>query len=363
MTILEDFAHKYPAFVTQLVAVIRGRKPVVRVEFELHGDDYASFIDLLTTLKLVWFEHSPTPVRICYPTSIQKSVEIKVKNFPWYAETENYRFLRSYANLNEYDKFWKSLIDGKMIPLELEGGELDSSFETIIAKDFEGLMNFLTQYAIAKTHYPQMQQSMEFFDRILGTAFGYPECCTERFTKEREKRKGKEDYLFYESIIEKGFEKSVPAEFKMVAHVLCSVLCQPSINLGREYLDALKEYDPRVYEIVAKELTKPALFIDLWHQFPITELDYESINSPMKIGKDDFLNVIEKELIEPKEVTLGRIENVPFQYLADFVGVWWIGVDPGVTVLLCNAETGKTRLYRKHNESNIADLRIYRYKS
>ena len=365
MTILENFAHKHPAFVTQLAAVIRGRKPVVRVEFELHGEDYAGFIDLLTMLKLVWFEHSPTPVRICYPTSLQKSVEIKVKNFPWYAETENYRFLRFYANLNEYDKFWQSLTEGKIIPLELEGGDLDSSFETIIAKDFEGLMNFLTQYALAKTQFSQTQQSdaRELFDRILGTAFGYPECCTERFTVEREKRRGKEDYLFYESIIEKGLEKSVPAEFKVIAHVPCSVLCQPSINLGREYLAALKEYDSEVYEIVTKELTKPTLFIDLWHQFPITELDYESIDSLMRTGRDDFLNIAEKESFEPKEVTLGRIENVPFQYQVDFVGLWWIGVNPGDTVLLRNAETGEIRLYRRHNESNIADLRIYRYKS
>ena len=364
MRLLEDFARKHPAFVAQLAAIIRGKKPVVRVEFELHGEEYASFIDILTELNLVWFEHSPTPVRICYPTSLQKNVEIKVKTYPWYVETKNYRFQRLSTNLNEYDKFWHSLAEGKIIPLELSGGELDPASETIIAKDFEGLKNFLTQYAIAKTQYSQTHQSMarELFDRILGTAFGYPECCTEKFTREREKRKSKEDYLFYESIIEKGLEKFVPVEFKVVAHVPCSVLCQPSISLGREYLIALKDYDPDVYEIVMKELIKPTLFIDLWHQFTVNELDHKLIDSSVKIKKDDFLDVTEKESINLKEVMLGRIEDVPFQYLVDFIGLWWVGVNPGDAVLLCDAETGKTRLYKKHNESNIADLRIYRYK-
>jgi hypothetical protein len=248
--------------------------------------------------------------------------------------------------------------------LDLAGGELDSTFETIIAKDFEGLTNFLTQYAIAKTQYSHTQRSkdMELFDRILGTAYGYPECCTEKFSKEREKRKTKEDYLFYESVIEKGLEKSVPIEFKAVAHVPCSVLCQPSISLGKEYLVALKEFDPDVYEIVMKELIKPTLFIDLWHQFSVNEIDYEPDDSSVKIKKDDFLKIIEKESIEPKEVILGRIENVLFQYLADFVGLWWIGVNPSNAILLCNVETGETRLYKKHKESNIADLQIYKYR-
>jgi len=360
MRLIKDFARKQPAFVTQLMAVIRGKKPAVRVEFELHDEDYANLIDLLTELNLVWFEHSPTPVRICYPTSLQKTVEIKVKAYPWYIETKNYHFQRLSANLNEYDKFWHSLTEGKIIPLELAGGELDSSFETIITKDFERLTNFLTQYAIAKTQHSQAQQSMELFDRILGTAFGYPECCTERFTSEREKRKSQEDYLFYESIIDKGIEKSIPIELKVIAHVPCSVLCQPSVSLGREYLVALKEYDPKVYEIVVKELVKPTLFIDLWHQFTIDKLDLESMNDSMDMKKDNFLNVAEKESIMLKEVMFGRIENIPFQYLADFVGLWWIGVDPGNAVMLCNAETGEIFLYRKHSESNIADYRIYR---
>jgi len=360
MRLIEDFARKQPAFVAQLAAIIRGKKPAVRVEFELHGEDYASFIELLTELNLVWFEHSPNPIRICYPTSLQKSVEVKVKALPWYVETRNYRFQCLSANLNEYEKFWGSLTEGKLIPLNLAGGTLNPSSEIIITKDFEGLTNFLTQYAIAKTLHSQTQQSMELFDRILGTAFGYPECCTERFTSEREKRKSQEDYLFYESIVDKGLEKSVPIELKVVAHVPCSVLCQPSVSLGREYLVALKEHDPEVYEIAVKELVKPTLFIDLWHQFTIDKLDLESMNDSMDMRKDDFLNVAEKESIEPKEVMLGRIGNIPFQYLEDFVGLWWIGVDAGNAVVLCNAETGEKRLYRKHSESNTANLRIYR---
>ncbi len=360
MRLIEDFAHKQPAFVAQLAAVMRGKKPTVRVEFELHGEDCANFIELLTELNLVWFEHSPNPVRICYPTSLQKSVEAKVKALPWYVETKNYRFQCLSASLSEYEKFWASLTEGKMIPLNLAGGTLNPSSETIITKDFEGLTNFLTQYAIAKTQYSQTQQSIELFDRILGTAFGYPECCTERFTREREKRKSQEDYLFYESIVEKGLEKSVPIELKAVAHVPCSVQCQPSISLGREYLAALKEHDPEVYEIAVKELVKPTLFIDLWHQFTVDELNPETLENSVKIGKDDFREMAEKESVEPEELMLGRINHVPFQYLGDFVGLWWIGVDPGNAVLLCNVETGEVKLYRRHSGSNIADYKIFR---
>jgi hypothetical protein len=363
MRLIEDFAHKQPAFVAQLAAVMRGKKPAVRVEFELHGEDYANFIELLTELNLVWFEHSPNPIRICYPTSLQKSVEAKVKALPWYVETKNYRFQCLSASLSEYEKFWASLTEGKLIPLNLAGGTLNPSSETIITKDFEGLTNFLTQYAIAKTQHSQTQRSMELFDRILGTAFGYPECCTERFTREREKRKSQEDYLFYESIVEKGLEKSVPIELRAVAHVPCSVQCQPSIGLGREYLDSLKEYDPAVHEIIAEELVKPTLFIDLWHQFTINEIEPKTVRSSVRIGEDDLRKIAKKASIEPEEVTLGRIRNVPFQYLADFVGLWWIGVDPGNFTLLFNAETSETKLYKKHTQSSIADLRIYKYKN
>ena len=361
MKLIEDFARRQPAFVAQLVAVMRGRKPAVKVEFELNGGDYADFIELLIELNLVWFEHSQNPVRVCYSSSLQKSVEAKVKALPWYVETKNYRFQCLSANVDEYERFWEMMSKGKMIPLKLEGGTLNPSSETIITKDFEGLTNFLTQYAVAKTQRSQPHRSVEMFDRILGTTFGYPECCTTKFTEEREKRKSQEDYLFYESIIEKGLEKSVPVELRAVAHVPCSVQCQPSIGLGREYLDSLKEHDPAVYEIVAEELVKPTLFIDLWHQFTVDEMDPQTKEKTAKIKKGDFLETAEKESIEPKEAILGRISHVPFQYLADFVGLWWIGVDAGTAVLLRNAETGETRIYKKHNESNIADYRIFRY--
>ncbi|MEM2969748.1 MAG: DUF483 domain-containing protein [Candidatus Bathyarchaeia archaeon] len=362
MTILENFAHKYPAFVTQLVAVIRGKKPVVRIDFELH-DDYVGLIDLLVSLNLVWFEHSSMPVRICYPSSLQRSKEIRVKAYPWYSETESYRFLRFFAHLSEYEKFWESLTEGELIPLELEGGDLHSLFETVIAKDFEGLMNFLTQYAIAKTHFAKAKQSeIQICDRILGTAFGYPDCCTERFIVERQRRRSKEDYFYYENIIEEGVENSIPVELRAVAHVPCSVLCQQSINLGREYFSELKDYDSKVHDIVMKELMKPTLFIDLWHQFSVTELNHKFVNYAAEKGKKEFLNMANTEAIEIKEVIFGRIEHVPFQYLSNFIGVWWIGVDPGNAVLLYNLETGEKRLYKKHKESNIADLRFFRYK-
>ncbi len=361
MTLIENFIRKQPAFVAQLAAVMRGRKPAVKVEFELHGEDYADFIELLIGLNLVWFEHSPSPVRVCYPSSLQKSVEAKVKALPWYVETKNYRFQCLSADVGEYEKFWETMSKGEMIPMKLEGGSVNPSSETIITKDFKGLTNFLTQYAIAKTQHSQPQRSMELFDRILGTAFGYPECCTTKFTEEREKRKSQEDYLFYESIIEKGVEKSVPIELRAVAHVPCNVQCQLSIGLGGEYLDSLKEYDHTVYEIVAEELVKPTLFIDLWHQFTVDEIDPQTKEKTVKIKKGDFFETAENESIEPKEAILGRINHVPFQYLADFVGLWWIGVDAGTAVLLRNAETGETRIYKRHNESNIADYRIFRY--
>jgi len=361
MKLIEDFARKQPAFVAQLVAVIRGMKPAVKVEFELNRGEYANFIDLLTKLDLVWFEYSPNPVRICYPTSVQKSVKAKVKSLPWYVETKNYAFQRLSADVSEYKKFWDAMSEGETIPLKLEGGTLNPSSEIIVAKDYEGLTNFLTQYALAKTQYSQPKQSMETFDRILGTAFGYPECCTSRFTKERERRKSREDYMLYESIIERGLEKSVPVELKVVAHVPCSAQCQPSIRLGREYLNSLKEYNPVVYKIVVEEIAKPTLFIDLWHQFTVDENDPETAEKTVRIKKGDFLEAAEGEPVELKEVTLGRIRSVPFQYLADFVGLWWIGVNPGNAVLLRNAETGETRLYRRHSDSNLADYRIFRY--
>jgi len=361
MKLIEEFARKQPAFVTQLAAVMLGRKPAVKVEFELNGRDYEDFIELLTGLNLVWFEHSPNPVRICYPTSIQKSVDAEVKALPWYVETKNYSFQRLFADVGEYEKFWEIMSEGEMIPLKLEGGTLNPSSEIVISKDYERLTNFLTQYAVAKTHRRQPQRSMETFDRILGTAYGYPECCTTKFAEERKRRKSQEDYLFYESIVEKGLVKTVPLELRVVAHVACSVQCQTSISLGRQYLDSLKEYDPKIHKIVVKELEKPTLFIDLWHQFTVDELMPEICGDLIKIEKDDFLRMTKRESVKPDEIMLGRINHIAFQYLADFVGLWWIGVDSRNAVLLCNAETGEMRLYKRHGDSNIADYRIFRY--
>jgi hypothetical protein len=124
----------------------------------------------------------------------------------------------------------------------------------------------------------------------------------------------------------------------------------------------LREFEPNAYEIVMKELIMPTLFIDLWHQFSVNEIDHEPEDGPKKIRKDEFIKIAKKESAELKEVMLGRIENVQYKYLADFVGLWWIGVDPNNAILLCNVETGETRFYRKHGRLNIADLRIYRYK-
>ena len=365
MRILEDLAIKHAAFATQLVAVIQERKPVVRVEFELHGEDYVNFVELLTKLQLVWFEHSPHPVRICYASSLHKEVAKDVKvHYPRHPAIRNYHFLRLSAVVTKYEEFWSSLTEGKIIPMDLSGGELNSSSEIIIARDFEGLKNFLTLYATARRQYKKAQRAMaiELFDKVLGMAFGYPGCCTERFAKDRKEKRPKEDYIFYESIVEKGLENAVPVELRAVAHVPCDVMCEPSIDLGREYLRVLSAFDPDAFEKAIRELRKPTLFIDRWHHITINEREHTSVLD-LAVTEKEFIEKAEKEMkTKPKEVVLGSIETVPFLYLTGFLGLWWIGVDPGRSVFLCNAETGREKLYQEHSVGSIADLRIYRYR-
>jgi len=365
MRILEDLATKHATFATQLVAVIQERKPVVRVEFELHGEDYVNFVELLTELQLVWFEHSPHPVRICYASSLHKEVAKDVKvHYPRHPAIRNYHFLRLSAVVTKYEEFWSSLTEGKMIPMGLSGGELNSSSEIIIARDFEGLKNFLTLYATARAQYKKTQRAMaiELFDKVLGMAFGYPGCCTERFARDRKEKRPKEDYIFYESIVESGLEDAVPVELRAVAHVPCDIVCEPSIDLGREYLRVLSAFDPDAFEKAIRELRKPTLFIDRWHHITINEKEHTSVLD-LAVTEKEFIGKAEKEMkTKPKEVVLGSIETVPFLYLTGFLGLWWIGVDPGRSVFLCNAETGREKLYQERGVGSIADLRIYRYR-
>lgn len=366
MKALEDLVAKHPAFAVQLAAVMQGRKPVARVEFELHGEDYAKLIELLTELKLVWFEHSPYPVRICFASPLYKEGEkyTKVRHRRHYS-IQNYDFLRLSALLKEYEGFWSSLTEEKIIPLEISGGELNSSFEFIVARDFKGLKDFLTQYAIArkqqKDFHDRRAMAMELFDRVLGTAFGYPECCTERFSEDRREKRPKEDYIFYESIVNRGFEDAVPVELRAVGHVPCNVTCKPSIDLGREYLTALKGFDPDAYKKAIKELRKPTLFLDRWHRLTINEIEHDSVSDLTVTEKQFIEETMKKMETKPKEIVLASIETVPFKYLTEFLGLWWTAVDPGRSIFMCNAKTGHAKSYKRSPARSPADLRILRY--
>ena len=367
MKALADLAAKHPAFVVQLAAVMQERKPVERVEFELHGEDYANFIELLTHLQLVWFEHSPYPVRICFASPLYKEAEkhTKVRHRRHYS-IQNYDFLRLSALLREYEEFWSSLTEGKTIPLEVSGGELNSTFELIVARDFKGLKDFLTQYAIARKQQKDFQDqramAMELFDRVLGTAFGYPECCTEVFSKDRREKRPKEDYIFYESVVRRGSENTIPVELRAVGHVPCDVTCRPSIDLGREYLAALERFDPDTYGKAISELKKPVLFIDRWHRLTMNEIQKDPVSDLAVTEKQFIRKTMKKMETKPKEIVLANIETVPFKYLTEFLGLWWIAVDPGRSAFMCNAKTGNTKSYRMDSARSLADLRILRYR-
>ena len=367
MKALEDLAAKHPAFVVQLIAVMHGRKPVVRVEFELHGEDYADFIELLTQLQMVWFEHSPYPVRICFASSLCKEAEKYVKvHHRRHSSIRNYRFLRLSAFFKKYEGFWSSLTEGKIIPLEISGGELNSSFEFIVARDFKGLEDFLIQYAIARKQQNDFlnrrAMAIELFDRVLGIAFGYPECCTEKFSKDRKEKRPKEDYIFYESIVRRGSVNAVPVELRAVGHVPCDVTCKPSIYLGREYLAVLRRFDPNTYRKAINELRKPTLFIDRWHHLTINEMEQDSIFDFTVTQKQFIKKTMKKMETKPEEIVLASIETVPFLYLSEFLGLWWIAVDPGHSVFMCNAKTGHTKSYERNSARSAADLRIFRYR-
>lgn len=353
MKLLEDLARKHPVFVTQLVAVMKNKKPAVRVDFDFFGEDYNRFIDLLTNLQVVWFYHSPCPINICYPTVLHKSIKSEVKLYDVFiSNKESYPYLHLSSEIDDYDKFWDSLAKGKFLPFMFSGGAQSSYDETIIAKDFAGLKNFLIQYAIAI-------KKKKKFQKILGRAFGYPNCCIKKFDKEDQKG----DYIFFESIIKKDLGNVVPIELRVVGHVPCDVLCKPSISLGREYLDTLRIFDYNLYRIVIEEIGKPTLALkDRWHHFRINEVEYASVKDSVKIKEKEFLNKVKEMDIEAKEILLGSIESCPHVYLPDFIRLWWIAVDPGNIILLCDTNTGETKKFKKDQHTNMADLRVYRYK-
>jgi hypothetical protein len=141
MKFLKYLAKKHPSFVVQLVAVIKGVKPAVRLEFELHNQDYSKFIKLLTDFEMVWFEHSPFPINICYPSLLNEDLKkhVKIYESRTFNCEKNYSFLRLKIEKDDYEDFWNSLAKDELRSSLLSGGELDTAFETIIAKNFEDL--------------------------------------------------------------------------------------------------------------------------------------------------------------------------------------------------------------------------------
>ncbi|MHA2358109.1 MAG: hypothetical protein ACXABK_05020, partial [Candidatus Heimdallarchaeaceae archaeon] len=132
MKFLKYLAKKHPAFIVQLVAVLKGLKPAVRIEFELHNQDYSKFIKLLTDFKLVWFEHSPFPVNVCYPSTLHEEIKknVKIHETRTMNREKYYSFLRLEIEKDEYEDFWNALVQGELPSFLLRGGELDSSLET-----------------------------------------------------------------------------------------------------------------------------------------------------------------------------------------------------------------------------------------
>lgn len=87
-----------------------------------------------------------------------------------------------------------------------------------------------------------------------------------------------------------------------------------------------------------------------------------TVKGSLAVTEKEFLDRVKQEMDEKPEIMLGRIETVPFLYLSDYVGLWRIAVDPGKTVIMCNATTGKIKVHKKVEETNIADLRVYKFR-
>ena len=116
------------------------------------------------------------------------------------------------------------------------------------------------------------------------------------------------------------------------------------------------------YGKAIKELRKPTLFLDRWHRLTINEIEHDSVSDLIVTEKQFIKRAVKKMETKPKETVLASIETVPFMYLTEFLGLWWIAVDPGKSVFMCNAKTEHTKSYKMSPARSPADLRILRYR-
>tara|TARA_Y100000031_G_scaffold156445_1_gene211014 strand:+ start:1695 stop:2480 length:786 start_codon:yes stop_codon:yes gene_type:complete len=94
----------------------------------------------------------------------------------------------------------------------------------------------------------------------LGRLYGYPKCCIKIFSDNQELAIGNNDL----GILLKAFENSQSNIFsiytnwfsrhKLILHLPHSFDCGPSVKIGRQNLEILREYDKKLFNLAVKEL-------------------------------------------------------------------------------------------------------------
>jgi hypothetical protein len=189
----------------------------------------------------------------------------------------------------------------------------------------------------------------EWDAKSAGKALGYPSCCIDSYFRLGSNGVAPRHQFFMEAI-EKGMDQSMPIEFWSIFHVPCSTSCQPSIELGRAYIEAVRGYSNELFNSVVRGLHCSHLAWSVSERFQDYDPAPEDSYRVEPKRKQAVIERTEKMLGSPVTVELGVVKR-PFLYIRDehegsilhltprVVGPKWICYSPGNGVLIQDVAT------------------------
>lgn len=304
------FMHLHPQHVCSLLATHYGLKPssiIESIELKL----WEEFLEAIKALKLLAAYRTEEGFVIVENDSLsyfdQKSWELFLLD----GLVSNIKKL----NFNK----WKAV-------MPLSDNDIDVH-DVYVSRDLNTLLDLIRLHNAKELASKKIK-----IEQRLGKILGYPECCIINYTT---KGAVKAWHDFHKELIDAGIDQNMPVEFWSIYHVPCSPKCKYSLELGRKYLEVVKDFSKELYVKVVQDLTSSHLAFSVGRRF----IDFKETNFPVS---SKVLGEVEKRLPTPKIVVTGNVLR-PFSYFRWSKGKYRLIVTPeimGRKVIACSPGYG-----------------------